>query len=64
MGAVDKMGGAIDDVKLTALGSLYMSSPPSSYVTIPVPSPQPGSSTTYTGFFIIADPLTPPAAQQ
>jgi len=57
-------GGWVDDVKLTALGSPYMSSPPSSYVTIPVPSPQPSASTIYTGFFIIADPLTPPAALQ
>jgi hypothetical protein len=64
LGSADQVGGSIDDVKLTALGSLYMSSPPSNAVTIPVPSPQPGSSTTYTGFYIIADPLTPPAALQ
>jgi hypothetical protein len=56
--------GAIDDVKLTALGSPYMSSPPSSYVTIPVPSPQPSAETSYTGFYIIADPLTAPAPEQ
>jgi hypothetical protein len=57
-------GGFVDDVKLTSLGSLYMSSPPSSYVTIPVPSPQIGASTSFTGFEIISDPLTPPAAMQ
>jgi hypothetical protein len=57
-------GGAIDDVQLTALGSLYMASPPSSYVTIPVPNPQPGSQTSYTGYYFIADPLEPPAAVQ
>jgi hypothetical protein len=64
LGQGDKMGGAIDDVKLTALGSLYMSSPPANAVSIPVPSPQPGAVTTFTGFEIIADPLTPPAAMQ
>jgi len=57
-------GGIVDDVKLTALGSLYMSSPPSNPVTIPVPSPQPGAATIFTGFEIISDPLTPPAALQ
>jgi|GEM_PF-1815221 len=57
-------GGFVDDVKLTSLGSPYMSSPPSSYVTIPVPTPQPGAATTFTGFEIISDPLTPPAALQ
>jgi len=64
LGESDKIGGAIDDVKLTALGSLYMSSPPSNPVTIPVPSPQPGAATIFTGFEIISDPLTPPAALQ
>ena len=34
-------GGVIDNVKLVALGSPFMSSPPSSVVTIPVPDPQP-----------------------
>jgi hypothetical protein len=64
MGQSDKMGGAIDDVKLTALGSLYLSSPPSNAVLIPVPSPQNGATTSFTGFNIISDPLTPPAALQ
>jgi Flp pilus assembly protein TadG len=64
MGQVDKMGDAIDDVKLTALGSLYMSSPPSNPVTIPVPNPQPGAATYFTGFEVISDPLTSPAALQ
>ena len=52
-------GAGIDDVKVSALGSLYMSSPPSSPVTIPVPSPQPGASVPYNGLSITADPLTP-----
>ncbi len=63
-GAADGYGGSIDDVKLTALGSPYMSSPPSTYVTIPVPNPQPNGLVTYAGFEIVADPLTPPAAPQ
>ncbi|MDQ2762670.1 MAG: hypothetical protein M3Y22_04025, partial [Pseudomonadota bacterium] len=63
-GSADKYGGSIDDVKLTALGSLYMSSPPASSVTIPVPNPQPGATVNYTGFYIIADPLTAPAPLQ
>jgi Flp pilus assembly protein TadG len=57
-GKADGNGGGIDDVKLTALGSLYMSGPPSA-VTIPVPSPQPESSLNYTGFSITADLLAP-----
>ncbi len=64
MGQSDKAGGAIDDVKITALGSLYMSSPPSNAVLIPVPDPQNGATTSFTGFSIISDPLTPPAAMQ
>lgn len=63
-GQSDNGGGAIDDVRLTALGSLYMASPPSSPVTIPVPNPQPGTRITYSGFYIIADPLTPTAPLQ
>jgi Flp pilus assembly protein TadG len=64
LGTADDIGASIDDVKLTALGSLYMSSPPSTYVSIPVPSPQNGSPVSYTGFYMIADPLTPPALPQ
>ncbi len=61
----DGNGGGIDDVKLTALGSPYMSNPPTtSLTTIPVPSPQPGAVTSFTGFEIVSDPLTPPAALQ
>jgi Flp pilus assembly protein TadG len=64
LGTGDEIGGAIDDVKLTAIGSLYGSAP-SSAVTIPVPSPQPGTSYTnsgaFNGFSITADPLTVPA---
>lgn len=52
-------GPGIDNVKLTALGSLYSSAPSSPVVTIPVADPQPGSSLYYTGFSIVADPLTP-----
>ena len=59
LGTSDQFGGQIDDVRITALGSPYMSSPPSNAVTIPVPSPQPGSSISYTGFSITADPLAP-----
>jgi Flp pilus assembly protein TadG len=58
-GKADGNGGGVDDVKLTALGSLYMNSPPASAVTIPAPSPQPGSSIFYTGFSVTANPLTP-----
>jgi Flp pilus assembly protein TadG len=57
-------GGVIDNVQLTALGSPYMSSPPANAVTIPAPSPASGSLVAYTGFEIVADPLTPPAAEQ
>jgi hypothetical protein len=63
-GAADGYGGSIDDVKLTALGSPYMASPPASAVTIPVPNPQPGATTSYSGFAIIADPSQPPAPLQ
>jgi Flp pilus assembly protein TadG len=59
LGTSDSYGGIVDDVKITALGSPYMSSPPSGAVTIPVPSPQPGSTIAYTGFTITADPLAP-----
>ena len=61
LGGSDAFGGFIDDVKLTALGSLSMASPPSGAITIPVPSPQPGASQSFTGFAIAADPLTVPA---
>jgi hypothetical protein len=59
LGTADNVGGSIDDVKLWALGSLYMSSPPSGAVRIPVPNPQPGSTVSFTGFSITANPLTP-----
>jgi len=59
LGTSDLYNGIVDDVRITALGSPYMSSPPSAAVTIPVPSPQPGSSISYTGFTITADPLAP-----
>ena len=55
------VGGSVDDVKLTAMGSLTMSGAPSNAVTIPVPNPQPGASTSFTGFQITSDPLSVPA---
>jgi Flp pilus assembly protein TadG len=64
LGASDAYGGFIDDVKLTALGSPYMSSPPSGAVTIPVPSPQPGAAVNFSSFETIADPVAAPAATQ
>lgn len=69
-GAADGNGPGIDDVKLTALGSPYMSNPPTSALTtIPVPAPQNdtiyyGLGGDFSGFYIVADPLTPPAADQ
>ncbi|MGA2290145.1 TadE/TadG family type IV pilus assembly protein [Bradyrhizobium sp.] len=59
LGAADVFGGQIDDVRITSVGSPYMSSPPAGAVTLPVPSPQPGSTIAYTGFTIPADPLAP-----
>jgi Flp pilus assembly protein TadG len=59
LGTQDKAGGAIDDVKLSVLGSPYMSSPPGSAVTIPVPDPQPSSTISYTGFSFSADRFAP-----
>jgi hypothetical protein len=60
LGTVDLHGGIVDDMKIVALGSPYMSSPPSGAVTIPVPSPQPSTTiSNYTGFSITADPLAP-----
>lgn len=64
LGKADDAGGKIDDLKLTALGSLYMGSPPASPVTIPVPNTQPGARINYTGFYIVASPLTAPAPLQ
>jgi Flp pilus assembly protein TadG len=59
-------GGAIDNVVLSALGSLAMTSPPANYVPVPVGSPQPGvaSYAADRSFYIIADPPTYPAAMQ
>jgi Flp pilus assembly protein TadG len=61
LGNADAFGGFVDDVKLTALTSPYYSTYSSGAVTIPVPTPQPSSDVNYTGFYIVADPLTPPA---
>ena len=60
-GTADGVGGAVDDVKLTALNSLYGAAP-SFYVTIPTAGPAPGSSyspAANAGYTITADPLTP-----
>ncbi len=59
LGTADGNGGIVDDVKITALGSPYMNSPPANAVTIPVPDPQPGATVSFTGFSITADRLTP-----
>lgn len=64
LGQATNTGGAIDDVRLTALGSPYMASPPASPVTIPVPGVQPGARVDFTGFYIIANPLKPTAPAQ
>jgi Flp pilus assembly protein TadG len=61
-------GGGIDAITLSALGSLAMTSPPKPYVAVPVGAPQPGSQLAAADgsgdFYIIADPLTFPAAPQ
>jgi hypothetical protein len=61
LGSADAFGGQIDDVKITALTSPYYSTYASSAVTIPVPSPQPSGTVSYSGFYIVADPVEPPA---
>jgi hypothetical protein len=63
-GAASYGGAEIDDVRLTALGSPSMSSPPSAAMTVPVASPQTSSHTTFNGFSIVSDPLTFPAPEQ
>ena len=71
--AADGYGPGLDDIKVSALGSPYMSNPPTNVapiplVPIPVPAPQPdtiyNNSGAFSGFYIIADPMTPPAADQ
>ena len=67
--ASDGVGGGLDDVKVTALASPYTATPPSApRVTIPVPAPQPdtvyNNSGAFNGFYIVADPFVPPAADQ
>jgi hypothetical protein len=57
-GTADGIGGAVDDVRLTALNSLYGTAP-SFYVTIPTPGASPGGTVSFTGFTILADRLTP-----
>jgi Flp pilus assembly protein TadG len=63
LGSSDSFGGQIDDVKVTAINSPYGGAPSGSVITIPVPTPSNGTSYTnggaFSGFSIIADPLTP-----
>lgn len=54
----DNVGGIVDDVKVSAVGSLYGTAP-SFYVTVPVPAPTNGGTVSFTGFSILADRLTP-----
>jgi hypothetical protein len=63
-GSANWWGGAVDDVRLTALGSPAMTSAPSTYVTVPAAGPQPASTLSQTGYLIVADPLTFPAPTQ
>ena len=72
--AADGYGPGLDDVKVSALGSLYMSTPadqrhadaagPDSCARHRSPTPIYNNSGAFNGFYIIADPLTPPAADQ
>jgi len=57
-GSADNTGIALDDVRVTALNSLYGASP-SFAVAVPTPTPANGATISYTGFSFIADPLTP-----
>ena len=65
LGSADGFGGQIDDVKITAVSSLYSGAPSGNVVAIPVPAPANGTSYTnsgaFSGFSITADPLTVPA---
>jgi hypothetical protein len=58
LGTADQTGANVDDIRLTALNSLYGSAP-SAYVAVPTPTPANGSTISYTGFSIVADALTP-----
>ena len=62
LGTADGFGGAVDDIKVTALGSLYMSSPPSS----PVDHPGAGPAAERTGQLhgILCGGRSPPAARR
>jgi hypothetical protein len=59
-------GGGIDAITLSALGSLAMTSPPTTFVPVPVGAPQPSGQqwASDNSFYIIADPPTFPAPQQ
>ena len=54
----DKVGGIIDDVQVSAVGSLYGTAP-SFYATVPTPSVANGATISFSGFSIVGDPLTP-----
>ena len=63
----DGNGGAVDDVRLSALGSPYMANPPVGAVAIPVPAPAPDvayAPNNTVDFTIVADPFVPPAPLQ
>jgi hypothetical protein len=60
-GTADAFGGQIDDVKITALSSPYYGTYSSGSIAIPVPSPLASGTVSYSGFYIVADPIAPPA---
>jgi len=62
LGTADAFGGQIDDVKVTALTSPDFGTYASGAIAIPVPDPQPSATITYPGFYIVADPIVPPAS--
>jgi Flp pilus assembly protein TadG len=59
LGSADKVGGAIDDVKLSAYSSLYGAAPSSGLVVIPTPTPTAGTTASFSGYSIIVDPKAP-----
>jgi hypothetical protein len=61
MGTADNLGGAIDDVTLTAISSPYAAAPTGA-ITIPSYGQQVDTTITQSGYTFVANPLTPPAA--